>query len=156
MKQVKFLFATLLLVISARSYSQMPVHTPKPKLIAVVNSATWCGVCKANAARFTAVLMPYSNKGVNIYLNDLSNEQTKEASKQQLQKDNVYEAVITTPRKGMGKALKACRMIQDKKHSADVSGIVTFIDPVTHKQLKQVSIAATDAEMTNTINKLLN
>lgn len=68
----------------------------------------------------------------------------------------VYDAVITTPRKGMGKALKACRMIQDKKQSADVSGIVTFIDPITHKQLKQVSIATSDAEMTKTINKLLN
>ena len=156
MKKAKLFFATLLVAASVSSYAQMPAHTANPKLIAVVNSATWCGVCKANSTRFGALLMPYSAKGVNIYLNDLSTEKTKEASKQALEKDDVYDAVISIPRKGMGKALQACRIVKDKKQSADVSGIVTFIDPNTHKQLKQLSIATPDADMKNAINDLLN
>jgi hypothetical protein len=156
MKKTKLFFAALLLTTSLSTYAQMPAHTATPKLIAVVNSATWCGVCKANSERFGALLMSYSKKGVNIYLNDLSNEKTKDASKQELEKDHVYDAVVSTPRKGMGKALKACRIVKDKKQSGDISGIVTFIDPNTHKQLKQISIATADAEMNNVINNLLN
>lgn len=156
MKKVKLFFAAAFFAASVSGYAQMPAHSANPKLIAVVNSATWCGVCKANSERFSTLLMPYSKKGVNIYLNDLSNEKTKEASKQQLVKTGVYDAVVSIPRKGMGKALKACRIVKDKKQSADVSGIVTFIDPVTHKQLKQLSIATPDAEMSNAINNLIN
>jgi hypothetical protein len=155
MKKTKMFFAFLILATSVNSYAQMPAHTANPKLIAVVNSATWCNVCKANSERFGALLMPYSKKGVNIYMNDLSNEGTKEASKQELVKANIYNPVVSIPRKGMGKALKACRIVKDKKQSVDVSGIVTFIDPKTHKQLKQISIAASDAEMNNAINNLL-
>ncbi len=100
--------------------------------------------------------MPYAAKGVNIYLNDLTDETTKAASKQELEKANVYEAVNTIPRQGMGKVLKACGLMKDKKQTQDVAGIVTFIDPKTHKQVKQVSIAESDAAMIKTITELLN
>ncbi len=156
MKKSKLIFATLLLATSLGSYAQLPHHTKSPKLIAVVNTATWCSVCKENATRFSTLLMPYSNKGVNIYMNDLSNEKTKDASKQELEKDHVYDAVISIPRKGMDKALQACRLVKDKHQTTDVSGVVTFIDPRTHKQLKQMSIAAPDTEMNNVINQFLN
>lgn len=155
MKKVKMIIATLILATSFSSYAQLPENSTNPKLIAVVNRANWCGVCKANAERFSKVLMPYSSKGVNIYLNDLTNDSTKEASKQELEKANVYVAVTTIPRKGMGKVLKACHLVKDKRQTQDVAGIVTFIDPVSHKQLKQVSIALLDAEMNTIITNLL-
>jgi thiol-disulfide isomerase/thioredoxin len=156
MKKVKMIIATLMLATSFGSYAQMPENSTNPKLIAVVNRANWCGVCKANAERFSKVLMPYSAKGVNIYLNDLTNDSTKVASRQELEKANVYETVNTIPRKGMGKALKACHLVKDKKQTQDIAGIVTFIDPVSHKQLKQVSISVSDEEMNSIITKLLN
>ncbi len=156
MKKVKLIIATLLFATSFSSFAQMPENSSNPKLIAVVNKANWCGVCKANAERFTKVLLPYSSKGVNIFLNDLTNETTKEASKQELEKANVYVAVNTIPRKGMGKALKACHMVKDKKQTQDIAGIVTFIDPGSHKQLKQVSISMSDEEMNSIITNLLN
>jgi len=146
----------LLFVSAASSYAQMPEHSANPKLIAVVNRANWCGVCKANATRFGAVLMPYAAKGVNIYLNDLTDETTKAASKLELEKAHVYEAVSTIPRQGFGKILKACRLVKDKKQTQDVSGIVTFIDPKTHKQVKQLSIAESDDVMRKAITELLN
>ena len=156
MKKVKLMLVALMMTTGFGSFAQMPENSTNPKLIAVVNRANWCGVCKANAERFSKVLMPYSAKGVNIYLNDLTNETTKLASKQELENANVYKTVCTIPRKGMGKALKACHLVKDKKQTEDVAGIVTFIDPVSHKQLKQVSISLSDAEMNTIITKLLN
>jgi hypothetical protein len=156
MKNVKLIIAIMLLAIGHSSYSQTSEITQNTKLIAVVNKATWCAACKANGDRFGVLLFTYASKGVTIYVNDLSNEKTKEASKQELEKANVYEAVYTTPRKGMGKALKACGMVKDKKQTTDVAGIVTFIDAKSHKQVKQISISETDDEMKKTINKLLN
>ncbi|MBI3235954.1 MAG: hypothetical protein HYZ42_18290, partial [Bacteroidetes bacterium] len=85
-----------------------------------------------------------------------TNDSTKEASRQELEKANVYETVNTIPRKGMGKALKACHLVKDKKQTQDVAGIVTFINPVSHKQLKQISISVSDEEMNSIITKLLN
>ncbi len=156
MKKVKLVIATLLIATGFGSYSQMSESLSDQKLIAVVNRANWCGVCKANAERFSKVLLSYSSKGVSIYLNDLTNETTNAESKQALEKANVYETVNTIPRKGMGKALEACHLVKDRKQKQDVAGIVTFIDPVSHKQLKQVSIAVSDEEMNNIITKLLN
>ena len=156
MKKVRLIIATVLVATSFSSYAQMPEHSADPKLIAVVNKANWCAVYKANAARFSAVLMPYAAKGVNIYLNDLTDETTKAASKLELEKAHVYEAVNTIPRQGFGKILKACRLVKDKKQTQDVSGIVTFIDPKTHKQVKQLSIAESDEVMRKAITGLLN
>ncbi len=55
----------------------------------------------------------------------------------------------------MGKMLKSCGLAKDKKQSSLPSGIVTFIHPKTHKQIKQLSIASTDEEMKTTIETLL-
>ena len=151
MKKVKLFIATLLMASGFSSFAQTQVQSTNPKVIAVVNRANWCGVCKANGARFGAVLMPYAEKGVNVYMNDLTNETTKEASRQELEKANVYETVNTIPRKGMGKALRVCHLVKDKKQTQDVAGIVTFIDPVSHKQLKQISISVSDEEMNSII-----
>jgi hypothetical protein len=156
MKKVKLIIAALLMTASFGSYAQTPEKFSTAKVIAVVNRANWCGVCKANGARFGAVLMPYAEKGLNIYMNDLTNDSTKFVSRTQLEKANVYETVNTIPRKGMGKALKACHIVKDKKQTQDVAGIVTFIDASSHKQLKQVSISVSDQEMNTIITKLLN
>ncbi len=155
MKKGKLFIAALLLAISFNSYAQMPAHLTESKLIAVVNTADWCRVCKENGARFGAVLTPYASNGVNIYLNDLSNNSTKVASQEVLEKAGVYKATTTIPRKGMGKMLKACGIVKDKKQKADVAGVVTFINAKTHKQVKQVSISIPDAEMQEIITNLL-
>lgn len=156
MKKVKLIMATLLMASGFSSYAQTTLKSPNTKVVAVVNRANWCGVCKANGARFGAVLMSYAEKGVSIYMNDLTNDSTKMASRKELEKATIYETVNTIPRKGIGKALKTCHMVKDKKQTQDVAGIVTFIDLVSHEQLKQVSIAVSDEEMKNIITKLLN
>ncbi|MFP5041061.1 hypothetical protein [Parasediminibacterium sp. JCM 36343] len=159
MKKSRLMFSIMLLAIGSvcnaqnkRSASQLE----SPKLIAVVNSANWCMVCKDNAQRFEAVLMPYAVKGVKIYINDLSNDTTKPASKTELENANIYKAVTTVARKGMGKMLQSCGLVKGKKQSSEVSGIVTFVSPITHKMLKQLSISVSDDEMKTTIDSLLN
>ena len=159
MKKLKSLFAILLMassfVSNAQDNQNVPKQSENPKLIAVVNRANWCSVCKANGQRFGELLMPYAAKGVTIYFNDLTNDATKAASKLALQNANVYEAVTTRPRKGMGHLLKSCGLAKNKKVTTEASGIVTFINPKTHKQLKQLSIASSDEEMKSTIENLL-
>ena len=155
MKKLKLFLILISVSPSYISYGQTQENSSKPKIIAVVNSAKWCGVFKANTERFGALLSSYTSKGVAIYLNDLSNETTKEASSQELKRVNVYEATNTLPRKGMGKALKSCGMLKDKVQTEDVAGIVTFIDPITHKQLKQFSIAESDGKAIKIIDYLL-
>ena len=159
MKKVKLAFAIVLLAISCSSNAQdshgITDQTTTPKLIAVVNTANWCAVCKANGQRFQQLLMPYVTQGVTVYINDITNSTTKQASKITLQKANVYQAVATMPRKGMGKMLQSCGLAKDKKQFTEVSGIVTFINPKTYKQIKQLSIASPNEEMKNTIETLL-
>jgi hypothetical protein len=160
MKRLKTVIAILIMVTSFVSNAQdnqgIPKQSDNPKLIAVVNRANWCAVCRANGERFGALIMPYAAKGLKIYMNDLTNDTTKAASKLELEKANVYDAVITILRKGMGKMLKSCGLAKDKKQLSLPSGIVTFINPKTRKQIKQLSIASTDEEMKATIENLLN
>lgn len=159
MKKSKTIFAMMLMatcfVVKAQDNPSTTKQSENPKLIAVINRANWCGICKAHGQRFGALMMPYTSEGVNIYVNDLTDETTKEISKRELEKVGIYEAVITVPRKGMGHLLKSCGLMKDKKMSTDVSGIVTFINPKTRKQIKQLSLASSDEELKLTINNLL-
>lgn len=159
MKKTTLIFALLVMAISFASNAQdnqgLLKHPANPKLIAVVNSADWCPVCKANGPRFGALAMPYAARGVSIYVNDLTNETTKAASKSALENAGIYEAVTTIPRKGIGHLLKSCGLAKDKRKLTEVSGIATFINPETHKQLKQLSIAGSDDAMKATIESLL-
>lgn len=159
MKKLKLIFTLLVLATSFASSAQdgaMQSNQSNAKLIAVVNRANWCMVCRANGERFGALLMPYTAKGVKIYMNDITNDTTRAASKTVLENEGIYKAVTTVKRKGMGKMMKSCGLARDKQSEAMASGIVTFINPATHKQVKQVSIALPDEEMKKTIDKLLN
>lgn len=159
MNSIKSILAIVLVATSFVSNAQdndsMPKQSENPKLIAVVNRANWCAVCRANGERFGALIIPYTAKGVTIYMNDLTNDTTKAASKLELEKANIYDAVTTIPRKGMGKMLKSCGLTKDKKQSSLPSGIVIFINPKTHKQLKQLSIVSSDEQMKTIIENLL-
>lgn len=159
MKKLKSLLTIVLLATSFAAHAQdgnMEKEDTNPKLIAVVNKANWCKVCQANGQRFGAVLMPYAAKGVKVYMNDVTDTTTATASKTTLENAGIYKAVTKIKRKGMGKMMESCGLKKTKYSDAMATGIVTFIHPTTHKQLKQVSIAITDEEMKTTIDNLLN
>ena len=156
MNKLQVMIAAFLLTASTLGFAQ-EMHTNQTvKLIAVVNRANWCALCKANGQRFGELINSYASRGVAVYFNDLTNDATTQASKKELEEAGIYHAVTTVPRKGMGKMLKACRLIDDKKQTTLASGIVTFISPASLKQLRQESIATSNAKFISTIDNLLN
>ncbi|XZF15492.1 thioredoxin domain-containing protein [Chitinophagaceae bacterium MMS25-I14] len=158
MKQLKSLVTACLMAagiagLSGESYSQA---IQSPRLIAILNRADWCAVCKANEPRFEKLLTSYAAKGIIVYLNDVTNDSASAASRKTLQAAGVYDAVTAIPRKGVGKILQYCGLAKDKKQSDLTSGTVTFISPATHQPLRRESIAVTDARMKSLIDNLLN
>ncbi|RZL44123.1 MAG: hypothetical protein EOP00_21210 [Pedobacter sp.] len=152
----KKILGLLIMAITFTAYgkNETTALSEEPKLIAVVNRADWCLVCRQNQERFSNLLGSYVAKGIKIYVNDLTNDSTKANSKAELQKAGLYDAVTTTPRKGAGKVLQACGLAKGKK-VAGVSGIVTFINPDNFKPVGQTSIADSDVEMKTLIDNLL-
>lgn len=147
------LLASLLMAMGLGAKAQQPQINLK--LIAVVNRANWCAVCKANGGRFGSNISPYAAKDIKIVMNDLTNDSTIAASKAELKKLDVYKQVYTTSRKGVGKMMQSCGLVSGKDKQM-VSGIVTFIDAKTLKVLKETSIAVSDQEMKALIDQLLN
>lgn len=158
MQKLKSLSTLFLIAMSFMSYGQetsgKKSSTVEAKLIAVVNRANWCGVCKANGERFGNNIMPYASKGLRIIMNDLTDETTIANSKADLKKTALYKQIYKTNRKGVGRMMQVCGIVHGKDKSM-ASGIVTFIDANTLKVLSETSISITDAEMKTIIENLL-
>ena len=158
MTKFKLVSALFLMAMSFMSYGQETSGTQaaavESKVIAVVNRANWCGVCKANGERLGNNIMPYATKGLTIVMNDLTNESTIAKSKADLKKSSLYKTIYKTNRKGVGRMMQACGLIHGKNKTM-ASGIITFIDAKTLKVLSETSIAITDAEMKIIIDNLL-
>ncbi len=152
----KLISSIFLMVLSFMPYGQETsgVQSTKIKVIAVVNRANWCGVCKANGERFGSNIMPYTAKGVAIIMNDLTDETTIAQSKAELEKSSLYKQIYKTNRKGVGRMMQVCGIVHGKDKSM-ASGIVTFIDAKTLKVLSETSISITDSEMKTIIETLL-
>ena len=149
---------SLLLMFSgyvANSRDNTPYASVEPTLIAVVNRASWCQVCKANGDRAGAVLMSYTDKGLRVFINDLTDTASVKASEAALRKAHLYDAVYTSPRKGLALIMQHCGLLKSNGQRPVPTGIITFIDPRSHKRLKQVSIAIPDKEMKADIETML-
>ena len=159
MKTTRIFLPFLLLLCSYAAISQdnitsESVHTPA-KLIAVVNRASWCQVCQANGERAGNLLMSYTNKGVRIYMNDLTDSASIAASEKTLRAAHLFAAVHTRPRKGVGAMLQHCGLLSGKSQATQATGIVTFIRPDSYKAVKQLSIAIPTGEMKAQIDSML-
>jgi hypothetical protein len=158
MRDLKLISALFLMAMSFASYGQETSGTQsisvETQVIAVVNRANWCGVCKANGERFGNNIMPYATKGLAIVMNDLTDETTIEKSIGELKKSSLYKKIYKSNRKGVGRMMQACGIVHGKDKQM-ASGIVTFIDAKTLKVLNETSITITDQEMKNIIENLL-
>ncbi|MDR3695337.1 hypothetical protein [Mucilaginibacter sp.] len=135
MKKATTIAAVFLLFLSVKIFAQMPAaDMSKAKVIAVVNKASWCPVCKAHGQNAGMVMMPYMKQGLAVLMNDLSDETTKAASVKGLKSAGVYPAV---------KGVKE-------------TGVVIFVDAKTHKKLGETTIAISDEELKKEIEKYLN
>ncbi len=104
------------------------------QVIAIINRADWCHVCKENGSKVMNDIMPAFKMGeVDFIMNDLTDEKTKEASMMNLDKAGVYNVV------------KKEKMI----------GSIVLINKKNGKEIERISVSKPTEEIKNTINKAL-
>jgi len=123
MKTVKSILisAVLFLALSVSVSAQADA-----KVIAVVNKADWCSVCKANGDRAMAALMSNNKDMAVLFIgNNLTDENTKKKSAEELKK---Y---------GLDKEME--------KHTG--TGVAYFFDAKTKKLVSEISVAEPDNKL---------
>jgi thiol-disulfide isomerase/thioredoxin len=123
MKPSKSVLATILLTLlmSLSLNAQSDI-----KVIAVLNKADWCPVCRAHDKRAIPVLMENNKDGaVKFVIYDQSNDQTTEKTAKDLKGVGLEHAI--------------------EKH--DGAGMVSFFNYKTKAFISQISFAETDAKL---------
>jgi len=123
MKTSKSIFISMLLVLFV---SVSAMGQSGPKVIAVVNKASWCPVCQKNGKRAISVLMANNQDGaVQFVFNNLSNKQTKQNSSEELKKVDLYQ-------------------IMSQFNS---TGVVYFFDAKSKKLISYISLARSNKQL---------
>lgn len=96
------------------------------KVIAVVNHADWCPTCKKHGERASAAFKENNKDGaIQFVVNNVTNDETKQASAKQLKELGLHEA--------MG------------NHNA--TGVAYFFDADSKKLINQISVSSSDEEL---------
>jgi hypothetical protein len=108
-----------LILLSIASFAN--AQNENVKVIALISSADWCGVCNANGPRLEKEVLPsfMMNKDFLIVMNDQSDEETKALSKANLEKQGIYEVA--------------------KENKS--TGMIYFINPVSKKLISSISVS---------------
>jgi len=123
MKKVKSIIATAVfaVVFSIGAFAQT-----EPKIIAVVNQAEWCSVCKANGQRAMGVFMENNREGtISLVVNDVTSAETKKKSATGLSTNGLTDAM--------------------KNYKA--AGVLYFFEAKTKKPITQVTVANSNEEI---------
>lgn len=123
MKKLTSIIATALfaVVFSIGAFAQTA-----PKVIAVVNQADWCSVCKANGQRAMGAFMENNKEGtISLVVNDVTSAETKNNSAAGLSNNGLTDAM--------------------KNYEA--TGVVYFFDAKTKKTITQVTVANSNEEI---------
>lgn len=123
MKSIKTIFASVVLIalVSASAFAGTGA-----KVIAVVNKAEWCPVCQKNGMRaMEAFKENNKDMAIQFVANDLTNDETKKKSSEELKK------------LGLDKAIE----------SYNGTGMVYFFNSETKALINQVSVAKPDQEL---------
>lgn len=98
----------------------------EPKVIAVINQADWCHVCKENGQRAMAAFMANNQNGAFLFVaNDVTNADTKKKSAMELKKYGLDKAAANLAG----------------------TGVAYFFNPKTRELISQVSVGKTDQEL---------
>jgi thiol:disulfide interchange protein len=116
MKNAKSVITSIVMMLL---FSVSVIAQSEAKVIAVVNKADWCPVCKENGPRAMKTLKSNNADGaVQFIMNDLTNEKTKKNSAMKLKKHDLYKKM---------KPFKS-------------TGIVYFFNAETKKLIKKISV----------------
>jgi hypothetical protein len=122
MKKFKSIFTLAIIIALSATAAQA-----QTKVIALLTSASWCSICKANGERTFANFGKNNADGAfELVSNDISDKASKTKSKIGLQKAGIQK-------------------ISDNYKAA---GVITFIDAKTKKVISQVTVANSDEELT--------
>ncbi|MEX0987538.1 MAG: hypothetical protein WD052_08685 [Bacteroidales bacterium] len=100
-------------------------------VIAVVNEAAWCSVCKSNGERAMATFKENNKEGtIKFVANDLTNDETKKKSAAKLKKYGLTEAMAGN--KG--------------------TGMTYFFNAETKELITTVSVAKSDKVLAETVS----
>lgn len=125
-KSILILFAVLSIAFTLSSFKS----TSDVKVIAIVNKADWCSICKAYAGRTVATFTENNTDNYfQFIVNDITNEETKKTSKPAIAKV------------GLDKTL----------HGSLAAGVLSFYDAKTKALLAQVTVANTADEIAATM-----
>jgi hypothetical protein len=128
MKTTNKSFLTGLALLVLTSFSAFA--EPGSKVIAVVNQAEWCSVCKNNGDRAQSVFMENNqDKSVLFVVNDLTSAETKKQSNEELKGLGLAEAMEGYPGTGM----------------------VYFFDAGTKDLITKISVASTNDELAKSL-----
>ena len=130
MKNLKKVMAAAIfaLAFSVTAFAQSPA-----KIIAVVNSASWCSVCKVNGERAMGAFMENNKDGaIQFVMNDISNAETTKKSATEVAKV------------GLTKAMENYK----------ASGVVYFFDTKTKKPITQITVANSNEEIAYVIGEV--
>jgi hypothetical protein len=132
MKTVKSILSSLILALIV---STSLIAQAAPKVVAVVTKADWCSVCKANGERAMAAFMENNKDGsVKFYMNDLTDDQTKKKSADELKPSGLYEVA----------------------NKIQGTGMVSFYNPATKMLISQVSVSETDSKLAAALSAAKN
>ncbi len=121
-KSILMLFTVILTALTLSSFRP----TNNVKIIAVVNKADWCSICKAYAGRTVEIFNKNNEDGYfQFIVNDITNDATKKASA-----PAVKQAGLT-----------------NQQSNVYAAGVITFYDAKTKKVLAQATVANTTEEI---------
>lgn len=125
-KIILILFAAISTALTLSSYKL----TDDTKVVAIVNKADWCSICKAYAGRTVATFTENNNDNYfQFIVNDITNEDTKKISKTAIKKV------------GLEKTLEGSL----------AAGVLSFYDVKTKTLLAQVTVANSAEEVAATM-----
>ncbi len=129
----KFRLLAFILFVSTMTMTAKAQTTETSKIVAVLNRADWCPVCKANETRIMQDVIPRGKDfNVQFIINDLTNKNTIDKSKSELEKYNAFE----------------------NSRQVKPTGVIIFIDRESGKILKTVSIAEPPDKIIQTMKEL--
>jgi thiol:disulfide interchange protein len=129
MKTVKTVLTSLTLIVLVLVSGSAMAKT-NAKVIAVINKADWCPVCQNNGERAMSAFMA-NNKDMAIQFvaNDLTNDETKKKSAEELNKLGLDKAI--EPYTG--------------------TGVAYFFNSETKALISQVSVAKSNEELASAL-----
>ncbi|HMQ80458.1 MAG TPA: hypothetical protein PKE39_11930 [Ignavibacteria bacterium] len=128
MKTLKIFIALFFIFAGFTAYSQ------QTNVIAVINKANWCNVCKTNGEKVTMLTQDYMDKNIKFLMNDLTDDATKKESQTLLETNGVNGFLV----------------------GVDMTGIITIIDLKQNKIIETISVSKDTAELKNAIDNAIS